>query len=87
MSWLSRRTGRILRRVADRIDRPGAPKYLSMSFTFEDGIGTKVREDGKGCPLWALNSEDYERAHTESDSTHVRVDWVMGRSYLTGGGQ
>lgn len=57
-----------LRTLADRIDHAGAPKGMSMSFTYEDGEGIRFREDGKGCPLWYLGDGDHERAHTEADS-------------------
>lgn len=57
----------LLRRLADRIQREGAPKKMSeYSFTFERGEGLKFRKDGRGCPLWYF-SDDYERAHTEAD--------------------
>lgn len=59
----------LLRRIADRIDRKGAPKSMgSYSFTFERGEGLRVRRDGRGCPLWYLGDDDYERAHTEADN-------------------
>jgi hypothetical protein len=57
----------LLRRIADHIDRPGAPKCIGHSFTFERGEGIRFRDDGQGCPLWYLGDDQYERAHTEAD--------------------
>lgn len=58
----------LLRRIADRVDPEGAPRKMSSySFTFERGEGIRIREDGRGCPLWYLGSDDYERAHSEAD--------------------
>lgn len=58
----------LLRQIADRLDPEGAPRGMSYSFTFEDGEGIRFRDDGKGCPLWHLGQDDYQRAHTEADS-------------------
>ena len=55
-----------LRRIADRIDYPGAPKAIHVSFTFEDRIGIVFRDDGHGCRLWYYGDTEYERAHTEA---------------------
>lgn len=69
MSWRER-LGWRLRCWADRIDRDNATFCLSgYSFTFEDHKGIVFREDGKGCPLAYIGKDDYERAHTESDTT------------------
>lgn len=57
-----------LRMWADRIDDNGAIKRAGVSFTFERGKGQVVRTDGKGCPLYFIQS-DYERAHDEADSS------------------
>jgi hypothetical protein len=57
---------RWLRRLADRIDRGGAPKLTHWSFTFEEGEGIRFREDGRGCPVAYLGDDDYGRAHTEA---------------------
>jgi hypothetical protein len=57
-----------LRKYADRIDRPGAPKFMSYSFTFERGQGIVFRLGARGCPLWYYGDSDYERAHTEADN-------------------
>jgi hypothetical protein len=65
----------LLRRWADRIDDAGAPHAIGWSFTFEHREGIRFREDGKGCPLWYLRTADYERAHTEADTSHAIVDW------------
>ncbi len=65
----------LLRRWADRISYETAPRAIGWSFTFEDGEGIRFRVYGKGCPLWYLGEDDHERAHTEADTAHVRVDW------------
>ena len=52
-----------LRRIADRMDHAGAPKYTGWSFTFEDGKGIVFRNDLRGCPVVYLGDKDYERAH------------------------
>lgn len=65
----------LLRRWADRISYETAPHSIHWSFTFEDGEGVRFREDGRGCPLWYLGEDDYERAHDEADTAHVRADW------------
>ena len=57
-----------LRKYADRIDNPGAPKHMSYSFTFERGRGIVFHDGRKGCPLWYYGDADYERAHTEADN-------------------
>jgi hypothetical protein len=57
---------RRLRFLADRIDHAGAPKATSLTFTFEERTGLVVRDDGRGCRLWYLGDEDYERAHDEA---------------------
>jgi hypothetical protein len=63
---LRARIARRLRWWADRIDNPGAPKAMSVRFTFEDRVGIVFRDDGRGCPLWHYGDQDYERAHTEA---------------------
>lgn len=65
-----------LRCLADRIDPDGAPRHMSYSFTFEDREGIRFRDDGKGCPLWYLGRDSYERAHAEADRPGMRVDWA-----------
>jgi hypothetical protein len=62
---VSTRIGWWLRRLADRIDHKHAPKGIHWSFTFEPYTGIEFNEDGRGCPLWYLDDESYERAHTE----------------------
>ena len=52
-----------LRRLADRIDDHGAPKALGLSFTFEDRVGLVIHDDDRGCRIWYLNDDEYERAH------------------------
>lgn len=60
-----------MRRIADRIDYDGAPKYMSWSFTFEHGEGIRFRADGRGCRLAYLGGrEEYARAHDEANSRH-----------------
>jgi len=56
----------VLRKYADRLDHAGAPKAISVRFTFEDHVGIMFRDDGRGCRLWYLGDQDYERAHTEA---------------------
>lgn len=56
---------RFLRNWADRIDRHGAPKAIGWSFTFERGIGIQFHRDGRGCRLWYLGDDEYERAHVK----------------------
>jgi hypothetical protein len=63
---LRARTGWRLRCWADRIDHPGAPKAMSVRFTFEEHVGIVFRDDGRGCRLWYYGDEDYERAHDEA---------------------
>jgi hypothetical protein len=66
-----------LRRIADRIDDKGAPRRMSAySFTFERGEGIRFRDDHKGCPLWYLGEDDYQRAHAEADKPAPRIDWA-----------
>ena len=55
-----------LRKYADRIDHHGAPKAMSVSFTFEERVGIVFRDDGRGCPLCYYGDQDYERAHDEA---------------------
>lgn len=57
----------LLRRIADRLDYANTPRSTSFSFTFERGEGIRFRDDGKGCPIWYLGHDDYERAHREAD--------------------
>jgi hypothetical protein len=76
----------LLRRCADRISPGTAPRAISWSFTFEDREGIRFREDGKGCRLWYLGEGDYERAHTDADTAHVRVDWQTLGVTRPGGG-
>jgi len=37
-----------------------------MTFTFEERTGIVVRDDGRGCRLWYLGDDSYERAHAEA---------------------
>lgn len=54
------------RRIADRLDRPGAPKATHVSFTFEERTGIVFRSDGRGCRVWYYGDAEYERAHSEA---------------------
>lgn len=81
-----KRLARWLRNFADRIDPGGAPRALtSSSFTFEHQRGIVFRDDGRGCPLGYLGEDSYERAHTEADTAHARVDWRNGNVDYPGG--
>lgn len=75
----------LLRRWADRLSYETAPRAIGWSFTFEDRVGIRFREDGRGCPLWYLGEDDHERAHEEADTTHVRVDWQTLKVTRPGG--
>jgi hypothetical protein len=55
-----------MRRWADRLDDDGAPRRMGFSFTFEEGVGICFRDDDRGCPMWYLGRDDYERAFTET---------------------
>lgn len=57
---------RRLRFLADRIDHAGAPKASHITFTFEERTGIVFRKDGRGCRVWYLGDDDYERAHDEA---------------------
>lgn len=82
---LRQRLAQQLRFLADRIDYAGAPKALHWSFTIEDQGGVRFREDGRGCRLWYLGDAEYDKAHTEADTEHVRVDWATMRVSRVGG--
>jgi hypothetical protein len=62
--WLAQR----LRFFADRIDPEGAPRATSWHFTFEKYHGVVFNDEGRGCRLWYLGRDSYERAHTEAES-------------------
>lgn len=64
-----------LRYAADRLDDDGAPKRTGWSFTHEGRDGMRFREDGRGAPLWYVE-RDYDRAHNEADTPHLRVNWT-----------
>lgn len=55
-----------MRRWADRMDPADAPRAIGWSFTFERGRGLVFNEQRRGCPLWYLGQDDYERAHAEA---------------------
>lgn len=72
----------LLRRIADRLDPTGRPQAVGHSFTFEKGEGVRFRDDGRGCPLWYLGNDDYDRAHAEADKPTPKVNWeAMTVSY------
>lgn len=83
------RLARRLRFLADRIDHRSAPRCTGYSFTFEDGYGIRFRDDGRGCPIWHLGEEAYERAHDEADSArslddaHVSVHPRLGHGTVS----
>lgn len=65
ISWIAH----WMRTWADRIDPHGAPRQMSqMTFTFEIHEGIVIRNDNRGCPLWYLGRESYERAFNEADT-------------------
>lgn len=57
---------RLLRTLADRLDRRGAPKGTHCSFTIEPGIGIVVHEDHRGCPIWYYGDDAYKKAWKRS---------------------
>jgi hypothetical protein len=77
VKWRAR-VGRRLRCYADRIDPAGAPRAIGWSFTYENRQGVVFRDDGRGCPLWYLGTDDHERAHAEADTEHMIVNWRNG---------
>lgn len=56
-----------MRLLADRLDSHNAPRAVGYSFTFESGKGLVFNDQGRGCPLWYLGHDDYERAHAEAE--------------------
>jgi hypothetical protein len=74
-----------MRKYADRLDRPGAPKATHVRFTFEERIGIVFRDDGRGCRLWYLGDQEYERAHTEAGPVVVAnsTAWLPQRARHT----
>lgn len=54
------------------LDPDGAPRCTGLTFTFEWKKGTVMREDGRGCPLWYLGTDDYRKAHADADT-----NWSM----------
>ncbi len=77
MRMLKRWAADCLRRIADRLDWEGAPKIMRWSFTFEDHIGIRFREDGRGCPLAYLGDTDYDRAFTEAGTAPGHFGWTQ----------
>lgn len=53
----------LLRRIADRLDPVYAPRQTHCSFTFETGRGIVFHQDHRGCPIWYIGPDDYDRAH------------------------
>jgi hypothetical protein len=79
---LTRVLGDRLRRLADRIDHAGAPKSVGLTFTFEKGRGAVLHgefgvtsTDRRGCLLWYLGDDEYEKAWSEADDRPSRVLW------------
>ncbi len=68
-----RRLAALLRRWADRLDYRGAARHTGYSFTFEQGLGIRFRSDGRGCRLWYLGNDEYERAHRDADSERATL--------------
>lgn len=76
--------GALLRTWADRIDYDGAVKRTGLSFTFEHRQGVRLRQDGRGCPVYYMGETDYQRAHDEADTEHAVVDWKAAAGYRPG---
>lgn len=62
---MSEALGRIMRRIADRIDPEHAPRAVGWSFTFEPYRGLVWNDERRGCPVWYRSEADYQRAHDE----------------------
>lgn len=77
------RLARRLRFLADRIDHRSAPRCTGYSFTFEDGYGIRFRDDGRGCPIWYLGEDAFERAHDEADSARVSAHPRLGHGTVS----
>jgi hypothetical protein len=72
---------RRLRYAADRIDPRGAPRAMSVRFTFEERVGIVFRQDNRGCRLWYLGDADYERAHDEAGPVDASATaWLPQRT-------
>lgn len=71
---MRKRIGYWLRRLADHIDYRGAPRHTHLSFTFEYGVGLVVHDDGRGCHLWYLGMDEYERAHLDGGEAPFRAE-------------
>lgn len=75
-----------MRRLADRIDHAGAPKATHLTMTIESGKGIVIHGlngepepvKPRGCTLWYLNDEEYEKVHTEAENPGIWVDWKTG---------
>lgn len=55
-----------LRKTADRLHHPSAPKLMGWSFTFERGVGIVFNDQGRGCRLAYFGDDEYARAHDEA---------------------
>lgn len=84
---MRRRIGEWLRRLADRIDWVGAPRWSGMTFTFEAEQGVVVHKgvllaskgiSQPGCPLWYLGEDEYQKAYTEAANPGLWVNWQTG---------
>lgn len=67
MHWIAER----LRRLADRIDYPYAPRATRWSVHFKDGI-YRVRDDGVGRRLYSIGGVRYEEILAEEDKLRDR---------------
>lgn len=78
---LRARIARRLRYAADRLDPHGAPRAMSVRFTFEERVGIVFRQDNRGCLLWYLGDADYERAHSEAGPVDAnQTAWLPQRT-------
>lgn len=53
---------RALRRIADRVDPPDAPKATGLTMGYVERVGLVVEWNGAGARLWHLNDDDREQA-------------------------
>jgi hypothetical protein len=60
-----------LRNWADRLDHYGAPKCTGFGFTFEQGRGFVVHQDGHGCPIWYYGNDEYDKAFNARPAQHA----------------
>lgn len=65
-----------MRTFADRIDHAGAPKGLSLCFTFETGRGLVINDKDAGCRLWYLGDDEYAKAHDDAGQGLLPPTWA-----------